>query len=368
MLNDLRYAIRTLLKSPGFTTVAVITLALGIGANSAIFSVVNAVLLRPLPYKDPARLVWITESFPQFIGEAVTAPHFLEWQEQNHVFQFMAISSYSDFTLTGGDQPDRVLGALVSSSFFPLLGVQPVLGRTFLAEENRPGASRVVILGYSLWQRRFGGDSNLIGKPLRLNAETYTVVGVMPATFQVQFPVPTEMWMPLAIEAPSQPALPKPQRVLVLPGAIARLKPNITLEAARSDLDTLARRIALRDSQEPAGQVRIIPLNEQLVGNLRSALLVLLGAVSFVLLIGCINVANLLLARAVTCQKELAIRTTLGAGRLRLIRQLFTESLLLVILSGALGLLLASWGVDLLMAITPRDLPRVQATAIDGRR
>jgi len=358
--QDLRYGSRVLLKNPGFTAVAILALALGIGANSAIFSVVNAVLLRPLPYHDPDRIMTALHSgwFP------VAPANFLDWRAQNHVFERIAAAQAWGASLTGRDKPEQLKALQVTPDLFPVLGVDPVLGRTFLPEEDRPGAGRVVVLSHQLWQRRFGGDPKIVGQTLVLNGVGHTVVGVMPPGFQFApfWVTNAELWVPLDLTLRVNDRAGRSLRVF------ARLKPGVTREQAQAEMDTISRRL---EQQYPGTNksldVTVDPLHEKVVGKVRQALLVLLGAVSFVLLIACANVANLLLARSAARQKEIAIRTALGAGRLRLVRQLLTESMLLASLGGALGLLLARWGVKFLVALSPANLPRVETINLDSR-
>lgn len=364
LLQDLRYGYRMLLKNPGSTAVAVVALALGIGANSAIFSVVNGVLLRPLRYKDPERLVILWKTNPgKGIPQFLVAPHdFKDWVEQNRVFDSIAALRPRPGVLTGGETPERVETAWVSPSLFPLLGARASLGRTFLPEEEQPGHNRVMVLSYGLWQRRFGGDPKILGKALTMDGGSYAVVGVMDREFHLP-DTPAELWAPYALDAKELGQ----GRAYTLK-VIGHLKAGVTLEQAGDDMRAIARR---QEEQYPdfnAGwSVKLVPLQEQLVGDIRPTLLVLLGAVVFVLLIACANVANLLLARAGTREREIAIRTALGAGPLRVIRQLLTESVLLGVAGGAVGLLLAYWGVSALVALAPANIPRLQEITMDGR-
>jgi putative ABC transport system permease protein len=356
ILQDLRYGIRTLLKRPGFTIVAVVALALGIGANSAIFSVVNSVLLRPLPYKDPSRLVIAWETNPQLLSDYLkthneAAPgNFLDWQAQSQSFENLAAFRWQDFNLTGGDAPEQVIGNTVTTNMFATLGVQPILGRDFLAEEGQAGRDNVVILSHGLWQRRFGSNTNVVGQTISVNGRLHTIVGVMPEGFE--FPrAASELWTPLA---PGDDF--KTNRRAHFLYTRARLKPGVTIEQAQAEMNTIAARLEQQypDSNNQRG-VRLASLSEESVAQIKPALLILLAAVGFVLLIACANVANLMLARAAARQKEIAIRTALGAGRLRIIRQLLTESVLLSLIGGVCGLLLALWGIDLLLASMPRQ-------------
>jgi putative ABC transport system permease protein len=365
MLKDVQYGIKSLLKRPGFAAIAVITLALGIGANTAIFSVVNGVLWRPLPYLAPETLVMVWENHQGRGGperEWLSPADFDDWRNQNTVFTNLSALNDWGPTLTGREDPEPLTGAAVSHDMFTLLGVEPSMGRTFRAEEDQSGAPNVVVLSNELWQRRFGSDRGIVGKSISLNEDNYTVIGVMPASFK--FPVigNAELWRALKPTASATC-----QRGCLVWRAIGRLKPDASIAKAQVEMSTIANRLAGQypDSNSKVGAT-LVPLHTQMVGNLQRPLLVLLGAVVFVLLIACANVANLMLARGATREKELAIRAALGASRARVIRQLLTESMLVAVAGGAGGLLLAFWLLRFFISLSPPGAPRFDTIGIDA--
>ena len=372
--QDLRYGLRMLLKRPGFTLIAVVTLALGIGANTAIFSVVNAVVLRPLAFKEPDRLVMIWETMPGNDRRWVAPGNFVDWQKQNHSFEQIAGFANTNLNLTGTGEPEKLTGVAVSTNIFSTLGVEAALGRTFLPEDDTSAGGRVAVLSDGLWQRRFGADPNILGRAITLDDKSYTVVGVMPQGFR--FPVQSEIWIPGGKGSAVPPSLGAQfpdsdlavERDIHIYSVVGRLKPGVTLAQAQAEMTTIGGRLAEAYPNTNSGLgVNLIPLHQQIVGGISSILFILLGAVAFVLLIACTNVANLLLAHATQRERELAIRLALGAGRFRLIRQMLTESLLLSLTGGALGLLVAMWGVDLFVGLSPGDIPRLNEVGTDIR-
>src|SRR5688572_14338380 len=355
LFTDLRYALRMLLKNPGFTLVAMITLALGIGGNTAIFSIVDAVLIRPLPYRDPERLVAVTE-FHRGQGREISVSwwNFRDWRDQNQVFEQIAAVQGAGFILTGMGDPERIQGQNVSASLFATLGSPPALGRDFLSEDDTVGANRTVIISHALWQRRFSSDPAALGKTIELNSRPYTVIGVLPSDFRFFFE--SDIFAPIGLNGDEMGGRGNHPGMYV----VARLKSGITIERARADMDAIAARLEKQYPESNSGNgIRLVTLAERFAGSLTTALFVLLGAVGFVLLIACANVANLLLARAATRRKEVAIRTVLGAQRGRIIRQMLTESVLLALLGAALGLVLAEWGLRSLIALIPENIRRV---------
>jgi putative ABC transport system permease protein len=359
ILQDVRYGFRLLIKSPGFTVVAILALALGIGANTAIFSVVNGVLLRPLPYRDPGRLMTIIGGGMTVGPSSVSPADFTEWRNQNRVFEDLVAYTGGSFNLAGSAAPERVDGIAVSASFFPVLGIEPAFGRAFSDEENQPGRNKVAVIGHDLWKRAFNSDTNILGKSLKLDEESYTVVGVMPEGFR--FVMKADLVTPVEID-------PTYRRNSFL-RVIARLKSDSTIEQAKAEMEVIAGRLDEANPRQSSLFKRLgadlLPLHELTAKNSRLALVVLSSAVGFVLLIACANLANLLLARASTRRKEMAIRAAVGARRLHLIRQMLIESVLLSLAGGAAGLLLAAWGIDLLLDFAPPTLPRVNAIGID---
>src|SRR5262245_31981978 len=358
-VQDLRYGVRMLGKDPGLTFVAVLTLALGIGANTAIFSVVNAVLLRPLPYRDPDQIVTVSERYPNQTVFGLRCRDYLYWREQAKVFEQFGAYSSSTADLSGNGEPERLTAGMVSADLFATLGVAPTFGRAFTPAEDKPDGAPVVILSHNLWRRRFGGDPQVIGRAITLSGISRTVIGIMPPGFQ--FPSDLDLWLPLALNE-SLEFGPGPSDLVQV---IARLKPGVTLDAARADLTFCLERLEQAFPKQYTGvQSSVIGLRERLVDGVQRALLLLFGAVTFVLLIACANVTNLLLSRAVARQKEMAIRSAVGAGRLRLVRQLLTESLLLSLAGGAAGLLIATWGVKALVRINLGGVARIEQSSV----
>ena len=362
LLQDLRYAARMIAKSPAFALIAVVTLALGIGANTAIFSTVDSVLMRPLPFADPGRLVMVWEYAWQSDSPKNTpAPgNFAEWQLRNHVFTEMAATRGRAVNLTGDGAPEQVLGRIVTSSFFSVLGVSPLLGRTFTEEEDRTNAP-VVVISYGLWQRRFLGEPAVIGKPILMNGKTHTVVGVMPREFVFRHR-DADYWKPIAFTAAD-----RQQRGNHFLNVVARLKPGVTIERAREDMRAVAADMARQYHQNRNLGATVVPLREELVGKTRTGLLVLMAASGCVLLIACANLASLLLARGVVRQREIAVRAALGAGRGRLLRQLITEGTVLAVIGGVLGVAIAPAGIKVLARLVPATLPLTAEPALDAR-
>ena len=365
LFQDVRYGLRMLWKSPGFTTIAILTLALGIGANTAIFSIVNGVLLNPLPFPQADRLIALGENKANFENGSISYPNFRDWQKENRSFSSMALSRIFSFSLLGTGDAEQIRGELVSSDFFSTLGVKPLAGRLFAAGEDEVGAAPVALIGESVWQRKFSSAPNTLGKSIRLGPKSYTIVGIIPASFHLGLPsfhdadifVPVGQW--------DTPALLKRGAGLGFHG-IARLKPGVSLEQARADMDRVSRNLAAAYPDTDNGiSANLAPLKQRMVGDVRPVLLVLLAAVGFVLLIACVNVANLMLARSNLRAREFAIRSALGATQGRVVRQLLVESVLLAAVGGAIGLLLAVWGTSAALATLPRTLPRVEQIGVD---
>jgi putative ABC transport system permease protein len=365
--QDLRYSLRKTWRNPAFACTVVLMLALGIGANTIIFSVVNAVLIEPLRYKDPDRLVRLSENnLKRSDGDfAVSAPNFKDWRDQQSAFEQLAASELTTFNLTGTGEPERVAAASITADLLPLLGVGPVTGRGFLPEEETPGRNRVVLLSHGLWKRQFGGDPQLLNKTIQLNGESYEVVGVMPAGFQ--FPGTRELWVPLTLDAAREPW--RADRANRNLSVFGRLKPGVTVEQASAEVNSIARRLEQQYPQSNTGWgVRLRTFYDWVVPQeVRRSMIMLFVAVGLLLLIACANVANLLLARAGTQQREMAIRSALGASRARLVQQLVIDSMLLAFTGGLSGLLLALWGTSLIASSNMQNIARLSETHVDGR-
>lgn len=364
LLSDLRFSLRTLRRSPAFSAAAVVVLALGIGANTAIFSVVNAVLLRPLPFDDPSRIMQVwhvppAQSFPGLTRFAVSPANYLDWRSQSASFEEMAAYGFRSFTVGGSERPEAIQAGAVASDFFPLLRMRPLLGRTFMPDEDRPGQDKVVVLGYNFWRDHFASDPNVLGRNLLLDGAKYSIVGVMPEA--LQFPSWAKIWVPLAWTNEIRAIRGNHNY-----GVIAGLKKGVNIHQAQAELSAISSRLEQVYPEDDKGWgAVIVPLREQLVGDVRPALLVLLGAVAFVLLIACANVANLVLAKTLARRKEIAIRTALGASRFVVLRQILAETVLLSVVGGAVGLFLARFGITLIVKVLGDRIPPFMQITLD---
>jgi len=363
LFRDIRYGFRSLLKRPGFTAIALVALALGIGANTAIFSLVNAVVLQPLPYPEPERLVWVWGNFPGGNRASVSPADYLDFRSQNKSFeQFAAtVSITSTTTLTGSGEPEPLNASVVTGNYFQALGVTPALGRGFSLDNEKPGNDQVAIISYELWQRRFAGNPGIVNQRINLDSKSFEVIGVMPKN--LTFPQTADLWVPLNFDG--NPELRVRKAHFLRP--LGRLKPGVTMAQAQSDTDGIATQLEKQyPNSNAVWSLRLEGLRDRLIGSSKTSLFILFGAVGFVLLIACANVANLLLVRAAGRQKEIALRTALGASRFRIVRQLMTESLLLAIIGGTIGALIAAWGIDLLVLLSGNTIPPTATVRIDA--
>src|SRR5688572_17188399 len=362
LLRDVRHAIRALRRTPGFTASAVLTFALGIGVNTAVFSVFNGVLLRPLPYPEADRItmVWMDNRGENIREDITSYPNYRDWRDQGSSYGQLAAYTSNAFTLTGADEPERLSGAQATANFFDVMGVRPLLGRVFTEAHETPGRDAVALISHGLWQRRFGGAPNVLGRTIVLNGRSHEIIGVMPGTLGV--PADAELWTPLAPE----PTLREARGSFWLP-VIGRLKPGVSVEQAQAEMSGIAVRLEQAYPGNRGFGINVVPLHRQLVGDIERSLVVLLAAVGVVLLIACANLGNLLLGRTAARRKELAIRTALGALRGRLMRQIVTEAFVLATAGAVLGLLLAYWATGFFIAIGGDSIPRPEAIAIDAR-
>ncbi|HYK19989.1 MAG TPA: ABC transporter permease, partial [Pyrinomonadaceae bacterium] len=361
MIQDLVYGLRWLRKNPGFAVLAVLMLSVGIGVNTAMFSVINAVLLEPLPYPEADRIVWMNESGPEVANRHVSYPNFLDWRERNHVFEAMSTFRGFSANLTGSGAAENLEARIVSADYFRVMGATPMLGRDFTAEDDKPGAPAVTIISYRFWQQHFGGDQNIVGKELMLDGQAHTIIGVMPQTFVHQGPPP--LWVLIG------PHDWKHRDWRIAGNVVARLKPGVTIAQARDEMNRIARQLLQEHPVANAGAnvVNVVSLQDSITGRVNTALKILFGAVGLVLLIACANVANLMLARAASRRKEFALRAALGASRFRIVRQVLVESLLIAVAGGLLGLVLASWTISLLSRVTHETVPRMSGMHLDGK-
>jgi len=361
MLQDLIYGVRWLRKNPGFTLLSVLMLAVGIGVNTAMFSVINAVLLQPLPYPEPDRIVWMNESGPEVSNRMISYPNFLDWRARNQVFESMSTFRGWFVNITGAGNPESVNARMVTSDYFKVMGASPFMGRDFTPEDDKPGAAPVTLISYGFWQQHFAGDPNVVGKDLLLDDKAHTVIGVLPESFAHQGPPP--LWILMG------PFNWKGRDVRTGGNVVARLKPGVTIEQARSDMNRIARELLQEHPVENAGAntINVLSLQDSITRNVSTALKILFGVVGLVLLIACANVANLLLARGAARRKEFAVRAALGASRFRIFRQMLVESLLLAVAAGALGLILATWTISLLARVAHETVPRMSGLNLDTK-